>query len=163
INVRDAGYQANGDLSIDGGDLIARELNLNSGGGVIYVKADNLVGTLTTRGYEARVYTNTDTLVLGTIKLDGDPTYYNTGNIVISRNISVNEKLAIIAGGNITSDADGATITARGGGQGFDIHLIAGADLTAAPGTPSTFPTEIASGDTVTVHSTSPPGGNIDF
>jgi hypothetical protein len=132
INFRSAGNTSSADINISGGDLLSSQLNINAGLGTAEVHVDQLTGVLSSYGSAAHVSANTTTLTLGEQCLVGDPTYFNNGNIAITGNITVGEKLAIIASGNITnSGAGGYAITARtGSGVGQDITMIAGAAFT---------------------------------
>src|SRR5262249_36705793 len=139
INIREAGYDESFNSTIVGGDLLSKDLNVSSGQGTANVYVNELTGKVNTTGSAAHVVANTDTLILGEQCLIDDPTYFNTGNIVIDGNIFVGEKLAIIAGGNITSTFSNLTIRARdpnGFQDGQDIVIVAGANVTST-GTPS--------------------------
>jgi len=69
-----------------GGNYISREFNVNALSADI--KADNISGVVNTSGSAVHVATNNGLLTLGNINLVGDPTYYNTGDIIISSDIS---------------------------------------------------------------------------
>src|SRR4029453_6620201 len=105
---------------------------------------------------EAHTLVSSGNLNLGTLTMSGDPTFFNKagdGDINISGDITVGENLSIVASRNITASAD-ANLTANDGGRGFNINLVAGADITtSATGSP-------ADAD-VTVHGASPTGGSI--
>lgn len=176
INLRSLDYSGTGDSTIYGGDLLSRDLNVSSGQGTGNVTVNQLTGTVNTKGAAAHVNSNTSDLVLGTQCLTGDPTYYNTGNVILGGNVDVGETLAIIAGGNITTNVTNLTIRARSAaGQGFGINIIAGANITAGsgeispPGGPATLPAQstgsISQNATapVTISGASATGGNIDF
>ncbi|MDP3510559.1 MAG: hypothetical protein Q8T09_21505, partial [Candidatus Melainabacteria bacterium] len=152
INFRSAGNAGNADINIGGGDLLSSKLNVNAGLGTAEIHVDQLTGVLTSYGSAAHVSANTTTLTLGEQCLLGDPTYFNNGNIAIAGNVTVGEKLAVIASGNITnSGAGGYAITARNGsGVGQDITMIAGA----------AFTTSVAGGG-VTTLSGAPPVGAV--
>src|SRR5262249_33687048 len=104
INVRDSAFTGAANLSMTGGDFLARELNLYSGQGDVTVDVERVEGTVNIYANEAHVTSASDSLALGTIKLDGDPTFINsTGDITITGLVSFAEKIAIIANGNITA------------------------------------------------------------
>ncbi len=170
INFRSAGNSGSADINIGGGDLLSSQLNINAGLGTAQVHVDQLTGVLSSYGSAAHVSASTTTLTLGEQCLVGDPTYFNSGNIAITGNITVGEKLAIIASGNITnSGAGGYAITARtGSGVGQDITMIAGAAFTsnaagAGVATLSGAPPAAAVplGGTVNVTGGTAAGGNI--
>lgn len=171
INVRTSDYTGEGNSTIYGGDLISNQLNLYSGQGSTDVTVNQLTGTVVSSGTAAHVSANTDTLVIGSQCLVGDPTYYNTGDIVLAGNVVVGEDLAIIAGGNITTTSAVLDIVA----QGFNINIIAGANVTAGSGEippaggPGTLPSQsigsISNNTTSNVSFTgaSTTGGSIDL
>jgi len=134
INFRSAGNAGGANIDISGGDFVSSQLNVNAGLGNAEIHVDQLTGVLSTYGSAAHVSANTTTLALGEQRLVGDPTYFNNGNIVIAGNVTVGEKLAVIASGNITSSGAGVyAITARNGsGVGQDITMIAGAAFTTS-------------------------------
>jgi len=136
INVRSSQYTGTGNSTIIGGDLISKELNLFSGQGSADVSVNRLTGVVISSGTAAHVVSKTETLTIGTQCLTGDPTYFNDGNIVIAGDISVEEDLAIIASGNITTSDTNLTISARSlsTGQGFNISIIAGANILSGSG-----------------------------
>jgi len=149
INVRDAAYAGTGNTSLVGGDLLSKELNLNSGGGTIDVNVNELTGTVTSTGEAVHVHAATDNLVIGKQCLVGDPTYYNdSGDITLNGDISVGEDLAIIASGNILSTAALTSIVANDGTNGKNITIVAGANVTGP------------SGEQTSTVSGSPPAGN---
>jgi len=177
INIRTADYSGYAGSTVYGGDFNSRDFNLNAGQASADVFADTISGTVNSSGLAAHVRTNMDTLVIGNQCLTGDPTYFNTGNIIIGGNIVVGEALAIIAGGSITTNQTALSIVARDAGtQGYDINIIAGAFITggtgqiAPSGGPATLPTQ--SLVSITQNATAPVtidpngitgGGNIDL
>ena len=145
INVRSVDYLGTGNSTVSGGDLLSRELNLNAGYGLAEVNVEELTGVVNESGNAAHVSSSTDTLTLGNICLTGDPTFYNAlGDIVATTSFNVTETLVIAASGSIFVSAN-VNIGARNDTRGFDITLIAGADLIPVsgsnsptlPGTPS--------------------------
>jgi hypothetical protein len=172
INVRDRKFDGSHDIDITGGDWLAREINLYSGTGAIRAHLNKVVGTLNTFGGFANVGTSTGDLSLGEICISGDPTYYNPGgSINITGDISVAERLTILARDDITSSGTNRIITARDGSdQGFDITMVAGFELSPLVGVVSTGtiaatpPVADNTDANVTVTGTvSASGGNIDF
>lgn len=169
INVRSADYNGLGNSIVNGGDLFSHELNLFSGQGTTDVIVNELTGVVSSSGAAAHVSANTATLVIGSQCLVGDPTYYNVGNIQIAGDIVVGEKLAIIAGGDITRTNSNTTITAIDSvGAGCDINIIAGANVTAGSGETGG---PIATQPPITQNTTAPvsftgasaTGGNVDL
>lgn len=169
IQFRNSDYSGDADISITGGDLLSNAVNINAGQGTADLNVGELTGTLSTYGLASHVIADTAVLNLGEQCLTGDPTYYNSGNINISGNITVGEKLAVIASGNITnSGAGGYSITARNAGVGQDITMIAGAAFTTASAGAGTATLTgappsgaVPGGGTVTVTGGSAAGGSI--
>ncbi|MBS1988974.1 MAG: S-layer family protein [Cyanobacteria bacterium SZAS LIN-3] len=138
INVRQADYAGTGNTSVIGGDLLSKQLNLNSGSGMIDVNVNELTGTVTSQGEGVHVQASTDNLVIGKQCLVGDPTYYNdSGDIEIAGNVDVGEDLAIVAAGNITVDPGVTSISANNGTDGKNITMIAGAFVVGGTGSTS--------------------------
>lgn len=134
INVRDASYSGTFDSYVDGGDLLSKEVNVNTGYGVANVYVNELTGVLNQYGTAAHIMASTDTLTLGTTCLTGDPTIYNAaGNINITADISVAENLVFVASGDILV-ADNVDIFAGNATRGFEMNFIAGADFVPTGG-----------------------------
>src|SRR5262249_25940758 len=151
-----------GDTTLLGGDWLSRELNLYSGRGSIFANVGEVTGKLNNYGRESHVYTDVDTLTLGNVCMTGDPTFYNTGNITINGNLDVGSDLSILAGGDITTTSGVTLIRARsGGGDGRNITIVAGANLSNGGTTSPTLPGGTAAA--VDLSPTGAPGGNIDF
>lgn len=177
INIREAGYTESFNSLVTGGDLLSEELNVHTGGGMAEVFVNQLTGVVNAEGTGAHVSADTSVLTIGNQCLIGDPTYFNTNDIVLDGDIVVGEALAIIAGGNITATAGLTQIIARdGSGQGYDIAIIAGANITGSPTGPTpdaptplpeqtTTPLNITGNATssVTFDGADTDGGNVDF
>lgn len=134
INVRDAAYTGSNNSYINGGDLISRELNLNSGLGTTNVDVNQLTGVINGTGTASHVTASTDMLNVGNVCLTGDPTFYNvSGGIRFLDNVMVQEDLVLIAAGAITS-VDNVTIRAGDATKGYNITFISGASITAVSG-----------------------------
>jgi hypothetical protein len=155
INVRESGYAGAQQLSIFGGDLLSRQVHINGGMDAVDLHVNNLTGTLNTAADFQHVITATPVLTLGNISIIGDPTYANTaGSVALTGNITVGERLAILASQDITSAA-AVNLRAVAGGVGQDITLIAGGNLSGTSGSP------IGAGTTVTLDGASATGGQI--
>ncbi len=127
INLRDASYAGSANINVVGGDYLSRDVNLYSGSGTVTVNVGQLTGNLNTIAGTEHVFADTDLLKLGNHCVSGDPTYYNTGSIQIVDTVSAAEDLAIIAGANITADANGQIVT-----NGNNLILISGANILSA-------------------------------
>ncbi len=139
-------------INLDGGNLVARELNFNAVNGIVDVNTNTLDGVVNINACGAHITAATDVLSLGQMNISGDPTFYNTGGSVnITQNlnfapvqfVSSTVSLAIVAAGDITasngvnliSTAAYNNVTPNWPGAAFtgDILIIAGAQFTAAP------------------------------
>ncbi len=171
INIRGADYTGNSDSNVFGGNFYSRDLNINAGQATANLKVGEVTGKVNSTGLAAHVSTDTDTLVIGTQCLTGDPTYYNTGDIVLGGDISVGEDLAIIAGGDITTNQTTLNISTTDLlGLAHNIYIVAGANITAGagptpnplPGQPFGSPTGNATSP-VTISGGDVDGGSIDL
>ncbi|HEY9868546.1 MAG TPA: hypothetical protein V6D08_05225, partial [Candidatus Obscuribacterales bacterium] len=175
IGVRDASFTGLANLSIIGGDIRARELNVFSGKGVVDIDVRELTATVNVVANDAHISAATETLQLGSLELGGDPTFYNAGNIVINQPLvfpgasNTDHDLAIIASGNITTgDNAGAIDTSSTSFNGGQILIVAGANFTKSPtgAPPSALPEGGGTGDTTTtinITGASATGGKIDL
>jgi fibronectin-binding autotransporter adhesin len=165
INVRDAAYSGLSNTTVTGGNFLSQQLNLNSGGGTINANVGEVTGSLNSSGNAVHVQTSTNTLVLGQQNLSGDPTFYNdSGDIVITGNLTFSEDLAIIASGNITATAGLSSINLSDATNGHNLTMVAGASVAGAGGdTVTTLPSLVSASGPVTVTGASSTGGNIDL
>lgn len=164
INIGDITNESTRNLTITGGDLISKELNLYAGQGLVDVAVGELQGQVSSHARDLHLSAATDNLVLGDIHCLGDPLFYNTGNITIGGSQTFGEVLSIVATGNITATSGGTFVLQAGDGtQGYNINLVAGVTITptlpnttssTVPGTPATNGITVGTGGT---------GGDIDF
>ncbi len=173
INVRDASYNGAGNINLSGGNFLSNNLNLYSGTGTASTFVNSINGLLNVNAGQAHTLVSAGNLQLGTLALLGDPTFYNTnGNITIGGNISVGEAFSAVASENILSTGN-YSILANNGTSGFQINLIAGANISAPGSTPSsivgpfTFPPSLGIGtqavNPITISGASATGGNVTF
>lgn len=165
INVRDASYNGVFNTYVSGGNLLSNAVNVNAGQGSAEIDVEELTGTLNQTGAASHVAAQTSTLKLGNICLTGDPTYSNSaGDISLDGNIVVGEALSIIASGDINASVP-LTITANSVTQGFDVTLVAGAQITAGGTTTNVGPIPPLPATVITTISGNPSatGGNINF
>jgi len=163
VFIRSEDYTGSSNSEVFGGDFLSQKLIVNSGYGVAHVRANDVTGEVISSGEALHFSANTETLKLGTQCLTGDPTYFNTGNIVITGDINVGEDLAIISGGSITTTASDLAITARTvAGAGCNINIIAGANIIAGTGPTGTLPPFDGATGNVTIDNAGL-GGDIDF
>lgn len=165
IVVHDASYAGTANTYVNGGTFDSRQFNTNAGQGTIYVDVNNITGLVNQTGSAAHVEVAGGNLTIGEVCLTGDPTYRNqNGGIQITGNISVAEALTIIARNDIFVN-DNVIISAGNATQGFNINLIAGANITATlGGADSTGLPPLPAGSTlVTFDGASVAGGSIVF
>src|SRR6185437_828925 len=161
INVRDASFTGNNNLTMIGGAWTAKSYNLFSGDGSVNFSADCIKGIVNASGGSAEVINNSGALNLGVMNLSGDPTFYNTGgDIVLNGDLSFPaQDLAIIASGNIINNTC-QVITTGSLNNGGQITMIAGASITVSGGPTSANDNTTA---TVTVVGPSSTGGKINL
>lgn len=157
INVRDALFSAKSNLSLAGGDWIARELNLNSGQGDVSVDVGRLTGITNVYAGTAHITAASPDLVLGQMQLSGDPSFFNTtGDVSITSSLLfAGQPLAIVAHGDINFGS-GVSVSSSGTAGG-SIFMLAGANF-------SSNTTQQGSNDTtstLTILGAVPGGGQI--
>ena len=162
INVRDSAFIYKNNLTVMGGDLIARELKLYSGDGIVNLNVQDMVGRTNIYAGEAHIISTTSNLTLGDMVLTGDPTFYNTaGDVTISGNlVFAGQGLALLASRNIITAAGAGQIdTHSNTGNGGAIMILAGVQMTSiGPASGSNDTTS-----SVTVTGPSATGGYIDL
>lgn len=178
VNVRDASFSGKHDFALYGGDVLSNNLNIWSGTGKVNVGINEVTGAINVSAGEAHVLASTSNLILGTMNILGDPTYFNTtGSITLNSAISTNgADLAIIAFGDILSAAGATTIdtTPSAVASGGNILMMAGTAFSVAPppgAGPFNNPAGTTSGlqglgdttSTLTVTGASAIGGKVDF
>jgi hypothetical protein len=187
INFRDASYNGSGNLSINGGNLLANSLNLYSGQGNVDVNSGTVQGVVNVYAGSAHVVASTNDLQLGIMDVSGDPLFYNqqttdvNGNVLVNGDISIignvsglqfsGQDLALVAGGNITVGASGPfsidTSASTGANpNGGNIYLVAGADIQCTSCVNSANPIPVPgtpAGTGIAVDTGSKTGGSIDL
>ncbi len=161
INVRTEGYKGAGNTYINGGDFLSNSLNLKAGLGTVEANVGNVSGSVLSNGNAVHFTAATDTLTIGNTDLI-DPTFKNTGAILINDNLDVAADLTIIAGTTITG-TNGFHITTNNNGasaSGFPLNLIAGANITSAGTDSGPLPGTQTATDT-TFNGASATGGSI--
>jgi fibronectin-binding autotransporter adhesin len=169
INIRDASFTANQNLTITGGNLQAQNFNLYSGTGNVNVDVGELIGPLNITAGAAHITAATPLLVLGNMQLSGDPTFFNTnGSVVINSPIALSgASLAIIASQDVTGTSNGSISATT---AGSNVLVISGAQFSVSPASASssgnTSGQGCGSGDTsstLTVTGGDKSGGLIDL
>lgn len=129
INFRDSSFLDKANLSVLGGDFIAKELNIHSGCGLVDLnvgKVEGILNVLSAGGLS--ISTNTPSLQIGELNVYGDPTILNTGDVTLQATDTPTggAPLVVVAGGNILSNP-GVNIDTSSAGNGGNIVLVAGA------------------------------------
>ena len=171
-------------INLNGGNLVARELNFSAVNGIVDVNANTLDGVININSCGAHITGSTPVMTLGQMNITGDPTFYNTaGDINITANlnfapvqfVSAPVGLAIVAQGDITassgvnliSTAAYQNVTTNWPGAPFtgDILIVAGANFTATP-TDASSSSASGAGDTtnvLTISGASTNGGSVNL
>jgi hypothetical protein len=151
-------------MELAGGEWRSQRLNFLSREGIVLANLGEVTGLVNTEASGVRLLAHSAELRLGTIEVAADPLYFNVGNITISGNIQVAQDLALVATGNILGTSGLRSITTQdANGQGHDIVIAAGANLSPSSGSgTSTIPGAAATA-AVTLNPASPPGGNINL
>jgi hypothetical protein len=129
-------------LSLTGGDVLARELNVRTQEGIASIDVRDLTGVLNVSAGELHVSSNTSNLQLGAMNITGDPTFFNPGgDIQINSSLSFpGNHLAIIAGNNIYTTANNISIATNNSTfNGGSVLMVAGANIGTAGGTGNTI------------------------
>jgi len=149
----------NADINISGGNVLSQTVNMDAGKGTIIAQFDDVTGVLNASACNIHVGADTDALKLGVVNATDDPTFTNTGDLLIDGSFTATggNALTLIAGQNIISAAGNVGLDTTGAGAGGNLTLIAGAAFT--PFVNNLPPTSGAT--TVTKGSTT--GGYIDL
>lgn len=119
-------------VSLIGGDLLSKELNINSQNGIARLDVGLLTGVINATGGEFYLSAKTPDLNVGSLNMSGDPIVANTGNVQISSDVNTPPNVAFIAGGNITtSGATAININTSAAGNGGNVLMVAGVSYTA--------------------------------
>lgn len=131
INVRDAIFAGNYNTILGGGDWLSKELNVFSGDGIVDVNVNDILGTVNINAGCAHVQAATAHLLLGSLIITGDPTYYNTlGSITVTGPVSTTsgQNLAFAARQDITVSGNISTIASST--TNGTLLFVAGANIT---------------------------------
>ena len=137
INFRSQDFAGKFHLDVLGGDLLAQQINMYSGDGVVNLYANDVTGRVNITAGEAHVTAATNNLVLGNLNLSGDPTFYNLnplGDVTIDGNLNFSgQDLAIVANRNVVTSANAGSInTSSTTGKGGSVTIVAGANFSAS-------------------------------
>src|SRR5262249_8780992 len=119
-------------LSVIGGDLLSQSGNADACPGNFTPSRNNMPGRLNVKAGGAFVGTSSSSLNLGNMNITGDPTFWSTESITLSDDQLFNEAFTLLSGKNI--DLQNVTIGKLSGTLGFDITIVAGANLVPPTG-----------------------------
>jgi hypothetical protein len=142
-NINLSGIVSPFDIALFGGNVSAKEINLLAPGGKVAVDVQTLDGVLNAEACDAHVTAATENLVLGNMKLSGDPTFYNiAGDVTINTDlVFAGQPLTIVASRNILSAPGAGFIdTSSSTGNGGSVAMLAGMDFSSSGGPVSTDP-----------------------
>ncbi len=165
INIRDNSFAGKENFSLLGGDVLSNSLNVFEGCGSANINVNNLTGIVNVDAGEAHVTASTSNLQLGTMRITGDPTFFNlAGDVQLNGDISTSgNALAIVASGDITSSKASLTIdTSSGTADSGALIMVAGANATLDP-VANAGQIDNDSTSTLTIQGPSASGGSIDL
>lgn len=149
-------------LSITGGDLVAKELNLTSPSGLVSMNVGRVDGMLNISAGEAKVIASTPKLELGALNLTGDPLFWNTdGWVLLNGPYSFpGDNFSVVASEDILwQSTQGYIDVSNNEGDAGSILLIAGANFS----NPTTGSGTDDDSTVVTISGASQTGGQIDL
>lgn len=126
INFRNPAFTEKFDISLSGGNIYSRELNLHSGCGTVSASIGDVSSKVNVMAGQAYITANNDVLNLGNLKLSDDPIFYNIGgSLHLSGDITTSGNfLALIAKQDIIHTSGIIdTSSSTGGGK---IIMVAG-------------------------------------
>jgi hypothetical protein len=150
INVRDSLYNGTAALNIIGGDWLSQNLNLNNANGAISAHLNSASGVINVLGSAAEIGVDRGDLLLGNIKIYGDPTYYSAdGNVSLPSNINtLGFDLAVIAKNDIVGTGASVAISTGGAASSGNVLMVAGAKFinptSGTDGPPSSNATKVS-------------------
>lgn len=133
INIRDSLFTGTSSLNIIGGDWLCKNLDLSNGNGLINAQLGSVSGVIDALGSGAQIGVNKGDLLLGNIKVYGDPTYYSAaGNVSLPANIdTLGFDLAVVAKNDIVGTGSSVAITTGAAASSGNVLMVAGAKITS--------------------------------
>lgn len=152
-------------LSVLGGDILSKELNITALAGIASIDVNELSGILNVSAGEVHVRSNTASLNLGQMSITGDPTFFNPGgDIQITGNLSfAGQNLALIASGNIYTVNGSWSISTASAGNAGSILMVAGVSMTPDSGGTGGNTGGTPASTSLTLAGVSATGGSIDL
>jgi hypothetical protein len=156
-------FSGSGNFDMNGGNLLSRVTNIDFPNGIVNVGVDQVTGVVNVTAGGAHVTANTPDLKLGSVNVPGDPSYFNVGGSLSISNISntAGQDLSLVASQDVIVSG-GKITTTRTSGNGGNLNIIAGAQITSAGAQSST----VNPGNNTAVLSVlgpSPTGGAINL
>jgi hypothetical protein len=135
INVHSSTYFGFSNVNMLGGDYLSQQLNINAGLGNLNGYVGNVTGITNITAGVSQFGAATPDLKMGTLNVFGDPTYFNTlGSLTLSSVPATGgADLALIASGDVVVTSGTIDTTDPLGGDGGNLTIIAGANVTASP------------------------------
>jgi hypothetical protein len=151
IDINTASMTKGNTLWVNGGDWLSNQFNINAGCGDVELDVNRLTGILNVTAGNAHAGNNVGTLNLGTMNITGDPTFWTQSNLmVLSGLLDFHEGIALLSAGDI--NLNGQSVITSNSGDGFNIEIVAGANLKGTGPQDANPPTNsILPGDKVTV------------
>jgi hypothetical protein len=146
-------------LNVAGGDLNSPNVYFNAGTGQLTASLHSISGTVAADAGAGGIGAYGSALQLGNVNFTGDPTFYSTADITLTGDLTFGEDITLLASGDI--DLAGFNVTAQSGVQGFNVTIVAGAELAPNPNNAPEFDDPIDPGDFVRVTGNSPLGGDV--
>jgi hypothetical protein len=120
-------------ISLNGGNLLSETLNFNAGSGWVDGVADNVSGVVNISAGNAH-FGATSTVRLGALNITADPTFWSSGDLVITNltgGLNIGEAITLLATNDVVFDASAGAISlaATDGTNGKNITIVAGAAL----------------------------------
>jgi len=120
------------DTALSGGNWYSKNLNITSGDGALSASVGDVTGVVNFSGGSIVFNADARNLNMGNVVATGDPLFSTTGDFTINADIITNgEPLSIVAGGDITVAPGVNTIdTSNNGGTAGTILIVAGVSFT---------------------------------
>lgn len=131
VSVRDSLFTGTSPLTMLGGDVLSRNLDLFGGNGFVTAQLASVSGVMNVIGNGANLGVSSGDLNIGLLKADGDPTYYSANGTITFPNTTIATNgfdLAIISRGSISGGDLNIDTTVAGGNAG-NVLMVAGASF----------------------------------
>lgn len=135
INVLSANQSRRSLARMIGGNYFSNNLNIDAGKGSVIAALGEVSGLANITAGAASFGANTSNLQIGSLNIDGDPTYFaSAGNLTLSNLPNTGgQPLALVASGNVVVSSGVIDTTNIAGGNGGALTIIAGANFASIP------------------------------